>query len=585
VLPTAQDLTGRDIGGYRLVRSLGSGASGLVFLGEREGGEHAQAAIKLLLLPPQLTEQQQAEFQARFRREVLTLLELNHPHILSVLGFGQDNATGHSYLILPYVEGTLARRLASAGGPLPFDEVAGYAIQLAEALDYAHQHGVIHRAIKPSNVLLDRDGQVYLTDFSIAHLFGLTRTNITATGQMLGTPNYMAPEQFRGDRVVQATDIYSVGALLYQLIAGRMPFEGGSVYQLVQRVTTQQPPPAREFRPDLPEAANAALIRALAKRPEQRFPTASDLAQAFTKGLQGEWAGDLRSFAAFGAGDRTEPDSSVVIPSSWLIPGKSQRRSRKVPKGGVNRSLAITASILGAIVIVGFIGGYVLPPALWASDWWTQLTSQGSLFPAATVTPSPTPTQQPTPTAIPTPTPVLGYSAPIPGPGCGSSGWVEADHPSGTVQCTATGLLMTSPSGATANTSVFWSSADLTPTSYSVRVTVSNLTSACGGIGFQNGYRAYIGYICANGGWTVVRYDSTGSPTQLDKGFVAQQSSHLIEITVTSGSTIQFHIGSSTVYSDSIASGYDTQSVTLSLYSYAGQAGQGYFSDFVYGRD
>jgi serine/threonine-protein kinase len=585
VLPTAQDLSGRDIGGYRLVRPLGSGASGMVFLGERDGGEHTQAAVKLLILPPQLTDQQQAEFQTRFRREVLTLLELNHPHILSVLGFGQDSATGHSYLILPYVESTLARRLSSARAPMPFDEVARYATQLAEALDYAHQHGVIHRDIKPSNVLLDREGQVYLTDFSIAHLFGLTRTNITATGQVLGTPNYMAPEQFRGDRVAPATDIYSLGALLYQLIAGRMPFEGGSVYELVQRVTTQQPPSAREFRPELPEAANAALIRALVKRPEQRFATASDLAQAVTKGLQGEWVENLRSHAAFGAGDRTEPNSSVVVPSSWPIPEKSQRRTRILPKDGTNRSLILTASILGAIVIVGFIGGYVLLPALWASDRWTQLTSQGSLFPVATVTPSPTPTQQPTPTAVPTPTPVFSYSAAIPGPGCGSSGWVEADHPSGTVQCASAGLLMASPAGATANTDVFWNGAGSNPTSYSVRVSVSKLTSACGGIGFQNGYRAYIGYICANGAWAVIRYDSTGSPTQLDKGFVAQQSPQLLEVIVTSGSTFQFHIGSSMVFTDSIASGYDTQSVTLALYAYNGQSGQGYFSDFVYGQD
>jgi serine/threonine protein kinase len=158
VLPTAQDLTGRDIGGYRLVRPLGSGGTGMVFLGEREGGEHAQAAVKLLILPPQLSDQQRAEFHVRFRREAATLLELQHPHILSVLGFGEDGATGISYLILPYIEGTLTGHLASAGGSLPLEEVARYTIQLADALDYAHQHGVIHRDIKPSNVLLDQDG-------------------------------------------------------------------------------------------------------------------------------------------------------------------------------------------------------------------------------------------------------------------------------------------------------------------------------------------------------------------------------------------------------------------------------------------
>jgi len=587
VFPIDQDLIGRQISGYTLVRVLGRGATGVVLLGERQAGERTQIAVKLLLLPPQLTDQQRAEFQVRFRREVVTLLELHHPHILSVLGFGEDGGTGLSYLILPYIESTLTERVASAGGTLPLEEVATCATQLAEALDYAHQHGVIHRDVKPSNVLLDQDGHAYLSDFSIARLFDLARTTITATGQALGTPNYMAPEQFRGGRVEAAADIYSLGVLVYQLVTGRTPFAGTSLYELIQRVTTEPPVPPRELRPDLPEPANAALLRALAKQPAHRFASASDLAQAFTKGVQGQWVEGLLSHAAFGAGERTEPDGSgVVIPTSWPIPARPLRPSRERLKFGANRSWALILSTLGVIIIVGFIGGIYLLPALGAaSDWLTQLTSQAPLFRAATSTPSPTPTQRPTPTDIPTPTPVLSYSAAIPGPGCGSSGWVAGDQPQGTVQCATTGLLMASPSGASVNTSVFWNGAGLTPTSYSVRVTVSKLTSACGGIGFQNGYRAYIGYICANGGWAVVRYDSTGSPTQLDKGFVAQQSPQLIEVIVTSGSTFQFHVGSSTVFTDTIASGYDTQSVTLALYAYTGQSGQGYFSDFVYGRD
>jgi hypothetical protein len=131
----------------------------------------------------------------------------------------------------------------------------------------------------------------------------------------------------------------------------------------------------------------------------------------------------------------------------------------------------------------------------------------------------------------------------------------------------------------------FWNGAG-SPTSYSVRVTVSGLTSACGGIGFQDGYRAYTGYVCANGVWEVIRYDSTGSPTRLDTGSVAQQGSHVIEVIVTSGSTFQFHIGDTTVFTDVIATGYNTQSITLDLtHYYANQTGQGYFSDFVYARD
>jgi serine/threonine-protein kinase len=138
----------------------------VVFLGERDDTKRAQVAIKVLMLPPQLSEREQAEFHARFRREVQTLLELNHPHILSVLGFGEDAPTRLSYLVLPFVPGTLVQRMASAGGRLPLPEVAAYATQLADALDYAHRHGVIHRDVKPANVLLDGAGHVYLTDFT-----------------------------------------------------------------------------------------------------------------------------------------------------------------------------------------------------------------------------------------------------------------------------------------------------------------------------------------------------------------------------------------------------------------------------------
>jgi hypothetical protein len=383
--------------------------------------------------------------------------------------------------------------------------------------------------------------------------------------------------------VEPAADIYSFGVLLYQLVTGHTPFEGASLYELILKVTTQPAVPPREFRPDLPEPANAALLRALAKQPAQRFANASGLAQAFTKGLQGQWTENLQSNAAFGAGDRTEADGSVVpSPTSWPFSPKQRWSPKLRRKGGANKSVALILSTLTAVSMVVLIVGYLLLPALGATDWLTQLSSLVPVLSTATAVPSPT--MRPTPTDTPAPTPVLSYSAAIPGPGCGSSGWVAADQPQGTVQCAATGLLMASPSGASANTSVFWNGAGLTPTTYSVRVTVSKLTSACGGIGFQNGYRAYIGYICANGRWVVVRYDSSGSPTQLQTGFVAQQSAQLIEIIVTGGSTVQFHIGAATLFTDSIANGYDTEAVTLALYAYAGQSGQGFFSDFVYGR-
>lgn len=150
-------LTGRVIAGYRLERVLGSGGTGIVYLGRRVDAPHNEAALKLLVTPLQLSPAERAEFQERFRREAQILLTLRHPHILSVQAFGDDSSAGFSYMVLPYLQGgTLATRLTQ--GLVPLNEAADYLTQLADALDYAHQHGVVHRGIKPGNVLLDAQG-------------------------------------------------------------------------------------------------------------------------------------------------------------------------------------------------------------------------------------------------------------------------------------------------------------------------------------------------------------------------------------------------------------------------------------------
>jgi hypothetical protein len=169
-------------------------------------------------------------------------------------------------------------------------------------------------------------------------------------------------------------------------------------------------------------------------------------------------------------------------------------------------------------------------------------------------------------------------------PSCGSPDWTAATSRSpGDIQCTNSGLLLKNAANATTLTSVFWNGVG-SPTSYAVRVTVSNLSSACGGIGFQDGYRAVMGYVYSSGAWAVMRYDSSGAPTRLDTGSVGPQNSYLINMNV-AGSGMEFHIGATTVFSGIVPSDYDMAAITLSLEGlYKGQAGQGYFSDFVYGR-
>ncbi len=299
MLTRSEDLPGRTIAGYRLLEVLGRGGMSIVFLAQRLDDPHDRVAIKILMPSTAPTPEEFVSFQARFMREAQAAYHMHHEHILPVLGYGQEQ--GLFYMIMPVITGgTLTTRLASASGPLSLAEIARYLDQLAGAIDYANQHGVVHRDIKPSNVLIDTRGSVYLVDFGIIHLFdsGLyaldeAPTSLTTTGRMYGTPAYMAPERFKGELAEPATDIYSLGILLYQLVTGQVPFSADNPLAVGMKHLNEQPRSPRSLRPDLPEPAEAAILKALAKRPADRFATAAALASAFDAGLKGQWSDAL----------------------------------------------------------------------------------------------------------------------------------------------------------------------------------------------------------------------------------------------------------------------------------------------------
>src|SRR5215472_17630332 len=299
MLTRSEDLVGRSIAGYRLLEVLGRGGMSTVFLAQRLDHPQDRVAIKILMPSTAPTPEEFVSFQARFMREAQAAYRMHHPHILPVLGYGQEQDL--FYMIMPVISGgTLATRLASSSDSLPLAEIAGYLDQLAGAIDYANQHGVVHRDIKPSNVLIDTRGSVYLVDFGIIHLFdsGLyaldeTPTSLTTTGRMYGTPAYMAPERFKGEPAEPATDIYALGILLYQLVTGQVPFSADNPLAVGMKHLNEQPRPPRSLRPDLPEPAEAAILKALAKRPADRFATAAAFAAAFDIGLKGQWAEEL----------------------------------------------------------------------------------------------------------------------------------------------------------------------------------------------------------------------------------------------------------------------------------------------------
>lgn len=282
---------GRVLAGYRLLHTLGAGGASVVYLAQRTDEPAALAAIKILRPAPSIEASTAAAIEARFMREAEAARRLSNPHILPVLDYGRDE--GLNYMVLPFMPGgTLTTRIHAFAHGMPLPLAADYLNQIASALDYAHERGVIHRDIKPANILLDADGNLMLADFGIARVFernGLAAmATLTADGQLLGTPAYMAPEQLDGPRVSPQADIYALGVTLYQMVTGALPFEADTPIALAMKRLHTEPPPPRRDRADLPAPAQAAILRAMARRPEDRYQTAGALARAFDAGIRGQ---------------------------------------------------------------------------------------------------------------------------------------------------------------------------------------------------------------------------------------------------------------------------------------------------------
>jgi hypothetical protein len=272
------DLLGQAVGGYRLTDRLGQGAMAQVYRGLAPDGR--PVAVKILY--PNLTGDE--GFLARFRREAAAAGQLDHPHIVKVLDYGSEGEL--HYLVMELVDGpSLQAALRSRRQPLAPTEAVALIAPLAEALDYAHQHGVIHRDIKPSNILL-AGGQLdapVLSDFGVARM--VDATVATQAGAMLGTPAYMAPEQGEGQPGDERSDVYALGVILYELLTGQPPFQADSPYALILRHIHTPPPSPRSLRPDLPPALEGAVLRALEKDPAARYPSAGAFAQALAASL------------------------------------------------------------------------------------------------------------------------------------------------------------------------------------------------------------------------------------------------------------------------------------------------------------
>lgn len=262
------------IGRFEIEGVLGRGAMGVVYLA-RDPVIGRKVALKTLVLPEGAEEAE--EFRIRFLREAQAAGILNHPGIVTVYDAGVDEATGLSYIAMEYVEGRSLRDLMRQGYPFSYSDIARIGAALAVALDYAHAKGVVHRDIKPANILLTDQGAVKITDFGVARL---STSSLTTTGQFIGTPNYMSPEQVTGSPVDGRSDLFSLGVVLFELLTGKRPFAGESVTEVSYKIVHEPAPVPSQLRPGLPPAFNPIVLKLLEKKPEHRYGRGLEVAKA-----------------------------------------------------------------------------------------------------------------------------------------------------------------------------------------------------------------------------------------------------------------------------------------------------------------
>lgn len=274
------EAVGDTLGRYKILKELGRGSMGIVYLG-KDPTIQRFVAIKTVPLDRGDDEGAAQEIQKSFFREAESTGRLSHPNIVTIYDAGEQDSVG--YIAMEYLEGVTLKAMCQPGKLLPLSQAVNVVVTVADALDYAHRQGVVHRDIKPANIMLTHDHRIKVMDFGIARMASSTKTHSSVT---LGTPSYMAPEQAAGKKVDGRADIFSLGIVLYELLAGRRPFQGDDVVSLLFQICKEPHPPITTHRSDLPSGLIHALEQALKKDPAHRYAKAGDFGQALRVALQ-----------------------------------------------------------------------------------------------------------------------------------------------------------------------------------------------------------------------------------------------------------------------------------------------------------
>jgi eukaryotic-like serine/threonine-protein kinase len=315
---------------YELEELCGSGGMSSVF---RAHDRQLDRRVAIKILHPRYADER--EYVERFRREARSVARLSHPNIVTVIDRGEDG--GRQFIVFEYVDGENLKELVARSGRLPIRRALELTLAVADGLAFAHENGLVHRDVKPQNVLLSGEGEVKVTDFGIARSLDVDH-GMTQTGTVMGTSNYLSPEQASGNPVSPATDVYSLGVVLWELLTGDVPFPGDNFVAVALRHINEEPPSVRELRPDVPARLAAAVARALEKEPGRRFASMAD------------FAAELRACLAQLDEEETEPRPAIA-PLAQRARARVPRRWR--PLVYAVAALAVAAAAFAAVVLFG----------------------------------------------------------------------------------------------------------------------------------------------------------------------------------------------------------------------------------------
>lgn len=291
------------LGRYEVLGELGQGAMGVVYKA-RDPLIDRVVAIKTINLSMAMDEKE--EYEGRFYQEAKAAGRLNHPNIVTIYDVGKSGNV--AYIAMEFLEGRELRDIMNDGALLPVDQVLHTVAQVAQGLAYAHEHDIVHRDVKPSNIMVIRDGHVKITDFGIARM--ASSSVRTQTGMVLGSPKYMSPEQVMGKAIDQRSDIFSLGVMLYEMLTGQAPFNGENVNAIMYQTLNAIPPPPNMVNPAIPEMVNFIVAKALAKGMEDRYQNAKDFAVDLRTCRDTlPHSGQLGELSQFPGGEKKLPDA------------------------------------------------------------------------------------------------------------------------------------------------------------------------------------------------------------------------------------------------------------------------------------